>query len=165
MRTCPTLKWTLTSGVKRPGRRNASPWRSSPMSLRNTMATNSSSQTETSSQLEVSTLTACVHARIFMHHILLVCADFCSSLYTVGAAVLCVFVSLRHSPPRTIPQPCECKDPMNQEVLDVENSWKGIRGGGGAWAKLNVGGPSIWGIELPKLIRGPLKVDRFRWMS
>lgn len=135
MHTCPTLKWTQTSGVKRPGRRNASPWRSSPMSLRNIMATNSSSQIETSFQLEVSTLAFGVHARIFVHHILLERADFYSCSYTVGAAVLCIFVSLCHSPPRTIPQPCECKDLMKQEVLDVENSWKAIREGGehGHW--------------------------------
>lgn len=51
--TCPTPRWTLTSGVRRPERRNASPWRSSPTSWRSTTATNSSSPTETSSPPEV----------------------------------------------------------------------------------------------------------------
>lgn len=58
-RICPTPKWTLTSGVRRPGRRSASPWRSSQMSWRNITATNSSSQIETSSQQEVSAATVC----------------------------------------------------------------------------------------------------------
>lgn len=111
MRTCPTPKWTLTNGVRRRGRRSASHWRSSLMSWRNITATNYSSQTETSFQLEVSTVTVCVYMLV---HLQYVRATYCigvwghySCLCTVVAAVFGIFVTLCVSPGRTTPQHCE----------------------------------------------------------
>lgn len=58
--TCPTPKWTLTSGARRPGRRSVLPWRSSPTSSRSIMGINSSFQTGTWSPQEVSSLSGSV---------------------------------------------------------------------------------------------------------
>lgn len=54
--TCPTPRWTPTSGARRPGRRSVLPWRSSPTSSRSIMGINSSFQTGTWSPQEVSSL-------------------------------------------------------------------------------------------------------------
>lgn len=48
MRTCPTVKWSWTSGARSCRRRNVSRWRSFLTFWRNTTATNSSFQTGTS---------------------------------------------------------------------------------------------------------------------
>lgn len=54
--TCPTPRWTPTSGARRPERRSVLPWRSSPTSSRSIMGINSSFQTGTWSPQEVSSL-------------------------------------------------------------------------------------------------------------
>lgn len=56
MPICPTLKWTQTSGARRPERRSALPWKSSPTCWRSIMGINSSFQTGTWSPQEVSSL-------------------------------------------------------------------------------------------------------------
>lgn len=93
-RTCPTPKWTPTSGVRRPGRRNALPWRSSLMSWRNITATNSSSPTETSFQPEVRAVNVlisdCYHG------------DGCSQILAARIVSHCC------SPSRARPQPADC---------------------------------------------------------
>lgn len=93
-RTCPTPKWTLTSGVRRPGRRNASPWRSSLMSWRNITATNSSSPTETSFQPEVRAVNVLIPD---CHH-----GDGCSQILAARIVSRCC------SPSRARPQPADC---------------------------------------------------------
>lgn len=106
MHTCPTPKWTLTSGVRRPGRRNVLPWRSSLMSWRNITATNSLSQIEILFQQEVSTVCV-IHACTHMY--VLECEGIYSCSYTVAAAVFGTFVTLCHSLARATPQQCEFK--------------------------------------------------------
>lgn len=56
MLTCPTPKWTPTSGARKPERKSTLPWRSSLMSSRSIMGINSSFQTGTWSPQEVSSL-------------------------------------------------------------------------------------------------------------
>lgn len=56
MLTCPTPKWTQTSGARRPERRSVSPWRSSQTFWRSIMGINSSFQTGIWSPQEVSSL-------------------------------------------------------------------------------------------------------------
>lgn len=102
--TCPTPKWTPTSGARKPERKSTLPWRSSLMSSRSIMGINSSFQTGTWSPQEVSSLSRGDVTLSCRSVLLVLSVQRCRALFVAHVVHLCLHFCVQKltPPPETI---------------------------------------------------------------
>lgn len=101
--TCPTPKWTPTSGARKPERKSTLPWRSSLMSSRSIMGINSSFQTGTWSPQEVSSLSRGDVTLSCRSVLLVLSVQRCRALFVAHAVHLCCGKKLTLPPRPSLP--------------------------------------------------------------